>query len=135
MRLDREIPKPDCQLRIGVSSQNFRTITGHAGKSRRFLIYGCDQAGNWVEIERLDLPKEMSMHEFRGDAHPLDNLDILITSGCGPGFCNRLRNRGVEVVATSETSPLDAIKTLIAGDPLPPAKPHDHAHDQEEGPE
>ena len=26
-------------MRIGVTSQNFRTITGHAGKTRRFLIY------------------------------------------------------------------------------------------------
>jgi hypothetical protein len=31
-------------MRIGVTSQNFRTITGHAGKTRRFLVYqatGC----------------------------------------------------------------------------------------------
>ena len=26
-------------MRIAVTSQNFKTITGHAGKSRRFLIY------------------------------------------------------------------------------------------------
>lgn len=132
MRLDKTTPVPDCSLRIGVTSQNFRTITGHAGKARRFLIYGCNETGDWVEIERLDLPKEMSMHEFRGNEHPIDRLDILITGGCGAGFFNRLRNRGVEVVATSETSPLTAIKTLIAGDPLPPCEPHDddqHHHD------
>jgi len=26
-------------MRIGVTSQNFRTITGHAGKTRRFLVF------------------------------------------------------------------------------------------------
>jgi hypothetical protein len=26
-------------MRIAVISQNFKTITGHAGKSRRFLIF------------------------------------------------------------------------------------------------
>ena len=46
-------------MKIGVGSQNFRTITGHAGKTRRFLIYEAGQAGI-REIERLDLPKEMS---------------------------------------------------------------------------
>ena len=26
-------------MRIAVASQNFRTVTGHAGKSRRFLVF------------------------------------------------------------------------------------------------
>lgn len=129
MRLDKTKGRRDCSLRIGVTSQNFRTITGHAGMTRRFLVYGCNGDGEWVEVERLDLPKEMSMHEFRGDEHPVDKLDILITANCGAGFINRLRNRGVEVVATSETSPLTAIKALIAGEPLPPAEPHEHDDD------
>lgn len=133
MRLDRADALPDCRLRIGVTSQNFRTITGHAGKARRFLVFGCNEAGEWEEIERLDLPKEMCMHEFRGDEHPVDKLDILITGGCGAGFFTRLRNRGVEVVATSETSPLTAIKALIAGEPLPPCEPHEH--DDHHGPD
>ena len=53
-------------MKIGITSQNFRTITGHAGKTRRFLIYADDGSGKAVEIDRLDLPKEMSMHAFRG---------------------------------------------------------------------
>jgi hypothetical protein len=54
-------------MRIGVTSQNFRTITGHAGKTRRFLIFEQDATGAMREAQRLDLPLEMSLHEFRGD--------------------------------------------------------------------
>jgi hypothetical protein len=75
-------------MKIAVTSQNFRTITGHAGKTRRFLVYEAE--GSEVrEIQRLDLPKEQSFHELPGDAaHPIDGVDVLIprpavtTSSC-----------------------------------------------------
>jgi len=112
-------------MKIGVTSQNFRTITGHAGKARRFLVY--ESQGTEVrEVERLDLPKEMSMHEFRGDAHPLDILDVLVTQGCGQGFMRRMAAKGVRVVATSETEPLTAVTSVVVGADLPPPLPHDH---------
>ncbi len=38
-------------MRIGVTSQNFRTITGHAGKTRRFLIFEQDATGALHEAE------------------------------------------------------------------------------------
>jgi predicted Fe-Mo cluster-binding NifX family protein len=112
--------------RCAVTSQNFRSITGHAGKSRRFLIYAQSTDEQWIEIDRLDLPKEMSMHEFRGNEHPLDNLDVIITGSCGAGFVRRMQSRGVEVFATSETDPLKAVMTLVEGKPLPPPLPHSH---------
>jgi len=113
-------------MKIGVTSQNFKTITGHAGKTRRFLIYSQDERGNIIEIERLDLPKAMSMHEFRGDRHPIDEFDILITAGCGDGFSRRMASRGVKVVTTSEVDPKVAVSLLLAGVSLPPAQPHEH---------
>ncbi len=113
-------------MKIGVTSQNFRTITGHAGKTRRFLVYEADERGNPVEVERLDLPREMSMHEFRGDDHPIFALDVLITGGCGEGFVRRLAQHGVQVVTTAETDPLAAAGKVLAGENLPPAKPHAH---------
>ncbi len=39
------------------------------------------------------------MHEFRGDDHPLEALDVLINAGCGRGFIQRMAARGVQVVA------------------------------------
>jgi hypothetical protein len=61
-------------MRIAVTSQNFKTITGHAGKTRRFLVYETVGVESPVEIERLDLPQEMSIHEYQGEDHPLFQL-------------------------------------------------------------
>ncbi len=114
-------------MKIGVSSQNFRTITGHAGKGRRFFVYSVDKDGNFAETDRLDFPKEMAMHNMNpNDPHPLDQLDVLVTGSCGAGFYHKLAARNVQVIATSETDPVTAVKTLLEGKPLPPAEPHDH---------
>ncbi|MCB1850804.1 MAG: nitrogen fixation protein [Gammaproteobacteria bacterium] len=113
-------------MKIGVTSQNLRTITGHAGKTRRFLVFSQDGEGNAVEIDRLDLPKELSMHEFRGSSHPIDEVDVLITGGCGDGFRARMANRGIRVVTTSESNPTVAVNAVLAGLPLPEALPHTH---------
>ena len=112
-------------MKIGVTSQNFRTITGHAGKPRRFLVYESQEA-EIRELERLDLPKEMAMHEFRGDCHPLDALDVLVTGSCGDGFMRRMAVKGIRVVVTGETDPLKAATGVVAGDELPPPAPHEH---------
>ena len=113
-------------MKIGVTSQNFKTITGHAGKTRRFLVFTQDGEGKAVEIDRLDLPKALSMHEFRGDVHPIDDLEVLITGGCGDGFSQRMAGRGIRVVTTSETNPKKAVTAVFAGLTLPEAAPHAH---------
>ena len=115
-------------MKIGVTSQNFRTITGHAGKSRRFLIFGQDEAGKPVELERLDLPKEMSLHDYHGEDHPIFRVDFLITGGSGRGFIQRLAAQGVQVITTSETDPYRAVDSVFSGETLPPAEPHEHQH-------
>ena len=118
-------------MRIAVTSQNFKNITGHAGKSRRFIVYEANGAGTPVEVERLDLPKEMSVHEYHGDDHPLFRLGLaaLITQGAGQGFTQRMGRHGIAVHATSETDPLRAVAQVAAGLPLAAALPHDHDHD------
>ncbi len=116
-------------MKIAVTSQNFRTITQHAGKSRRFLIFETDPAtGAAREIARLDLPREMSMHEFRGENHPLYEMDCLITGSGGQGFIQRMESAGVKVVITGEQDPLTAANAVIDGKPLSPPEPHDHGH-------
>lgn len=113
-------------MNIAITSQNFRTITGHAGKSRRFLVYSRTGDGQWQESERLDLPKEMSMQEFKGGIHPIDGIDVLITESCGNGFIRKMSARGIIVLKTSETNPETAINAYTTGQPLPPASPHEH---------
>lgn len=115
-------------MKIGITSQNFRTITGHAGKARRFLIIGQDEAGKPIELERLDLPKEMALHEYHGDNHPIFAVDVLISGSCGQGFIQRMTSNGVQVIATSEPDPYHAAHALFSGEPLPPPAPHEHGH-------
>jgi predicted Fe-Mo cluster-binding NifX family protein len=116
-------------MKIAVTSQNFRSITQHAGKTRRFLIFEQDPtSGEVKELARLDLPKEMSMHEFHGANHPIFEMDYLITGSGGQGFVQRMASAGVTVLITGEQDPLTAVTAVIEGKPLPPPAPHDHAN-------
>jgi predicted Fe-Mo cluster-binding NifX family protein len=115
--------------KIAVSSQNFRTITGHAGKARRFIIYEVKGPGEVEEVERLDLPKTMSMHNtLESSPHPLDEMDALITAEAGEGFLRKMARRGVEVHRTSASDPLLAAMSLAAGEDLPPLELDASAH-------
>lgn len=118
-------------IKIAVTSQNFRTITQHAGKTRRFLIFEQDpETGQVQEIARLDLPKTLSMHEFRGADHPLFEMDYLITGSSGQAFIRRLADAGVAVIITGEQDPFVAVTALLEGKPLASPMPHDQARHQ-----
>jgi predicted Fe-Mo cluster-binding NifX family protein len=115
-------------MRIAVTSQNFKTISGHAGKTRRFIVYESDGTAPPVEVERLDLPKGLSLHDYHGDDHPLFalGLDALVTQGAGDGFRGRLARRGIQVHATSESDPLMAVQAVAVGRLLPPPVEEHH---------
>lgn len=121
-------------MRIAVTSQNFRTVTGHAGKSRRFLVFEAGSGSTPQEVDRLDLPKEMSFHEFHGDgAHPVDGVNAVITASCGAGFARRLAGRGIRVAVTQVEDPLAAVQAYAEGSLLPVdpermAGHHEHDH-------
>lgn len=113
-------------MHIAVSSQNFRSVTGHAGHARRFLVFKVDGADSINLVDRLDLPKELAIHGFDDrQPHPLYDVDVLITGGAGEGFKRRLAMRGVRVVATGETDPETAVKDFLAGAVKAP-EAHDH---------
>ncbi len=102
-------------MRIAVTSQNFRTVTGHAGRARRFLIYDAEPGAEPIEIARLDLPKELAMHEFHGaEPHPLDGVDVVLSQGFGDGFARRLAMRDILVFATGQIDPAEAVTAYLA---------------------
>jgi predicted Fe-Mo cluster-binding NifX family protein len=104
-------------MRIAVTSQNFHTVTGHAGQARRFMVYESYGTGPALEMFRLDLEEAMSFHNLDPLAkHPLDTVDVLITAGAGPGLVRRLAARHVLVVATNETEPQRAVEAFLMGD-------------------
>jgi len=111
-------------MKIAVASQNYRTVTSHAGKTRRFLVFEVDGSGPPREIDRLDLARDMTLHAFHGPGpHPLYAMDAVIAGSAGPGVVRRLHARGVGVAATTETDPLRAVQGWRDGT-LPPAPPH-----------
>lgn len=122
---------------IAVTSQNFRTVTAHAGKARRFLVYDVQPGAQPVEIDRIDLPKEMSFHAFHEDApHPVQTAGVerLVTGGCGEGFRGRMARLGIGLVVSEETDPLEAVRkafttTLPALDTLAGTAGQHHHHD------
>jgi predicted Fe-Mo cluster-binding NifX family protein len=115
-------------MRVAVSSQNFRTITSHAGKSRRFMLFDIAADGTITERQRLELPKGMSLHDTQGPDHPLfeQGLTHLLTGGAGERFIERLAAHRIAVIQTSATEIAPALQALAAGEALPPAAPHEH---------
>jgi len=115
---------------IAVTSQNLKTVTGHAGKARRFVVFDASLPSDPEEVRRLDLPREMAMHEFAGGAHPLDEVDVIITASAGEGFVRKLSQRGVKVVVTGEPDMLQAVRNFLCGRAVPP-KFTESAHQHE----
>ncbi|QTR51263.1 NifB/NifX family molybdenum-iron cluster-binding protein [Candidatus Thiothrix anitrata] len=101
-------------MKIGVTSQNLRTVTGHASKARSFLLYEWSAEQAVQPLDSLELSMEMSIHAWdkRGD-HPLLALDYLITGPCGKSFINQMKQYGVRVKTTDETDPLLAVQQLV----------------------
>lgn len=118
-------------MKIAISSQNRKTITGHAGKCRRFWIYDVEDqrvvAKNMIELEL-----EQTFHEGHGHGpHPLDGVDTLISTSMGTGMYARLQAKGIAGVVTNETDPDTAVAAYLEGRlevvPLE-AQVHDHHH-------
>jgi predicted Fe-Mo cluster-binding NifX family protein len=112
-------------MRIAVTSQNFKSVSGHAGKSRRFIVFNVSTPCDSPEVVWLDLPLEMSFHEFAGGAHPLDDMDVILTSSAGQGFVSKLAQRGVKVITCGESDPRTAVRDYLTGS-LQAANPHAH---------
>lgn len=115
-------------MRIAVSSQNRKTITGHAGKCRRFWIYevqDCEVKNRLM----LELAMEQTFHESHGAGpHPLEGVNVLISASMGDGMHARLKRMGITGVTTGEANPDQAVAAWLNGTlkELPPGAPHHH---------
>jgi predicted Fe-Mo cluster-binding NifX family protein len=111
-------------MKIAVASQDFETVSQHAGKTSRFILFDAVPGGVPLETGKLDLPEEMTMHAFAGGKHPLDSVDVLIAASAGPGFIAKMEERGVKVVTTTQSEPQKAAAAYAAGT-LSPADPEE----------
>ncbi|MGE5517859.1 MAG: NifB/NifX family molybdenum-iron cluster-binding protein [Bacteroidota bacterium] len=113
-------------MKFAISSQNWLTITSHPGKTGRFRIFEAEAGVPPRELDRLELPAELTLHNVHGDdPHPLYDVDVVISGSAGTNFIERLERHGVRVATTSEKDPLAAIKGFLDGTLLS-AAPHDH---------
>lgn len=114
-------------MKIAVTSQNKREITGHAGKCRKFWIYEVTK-DKINKKTLLELPKEQSFHESSAQTpHPLDDIQVLIVGGMGSGLVRRLSMKDIESIVTSEKEPDKAIAAYLNGS-LKRLMPHSHSH-------
>lgn len=102
-------------MKFAVTSQDYLTITAHAGKTTRFLLFEADANGKPVETGRLDLDDEQTIHSFRGGRHPLDGVDVLIARSAGQCFVDRMKERGVVTVVAPGLLPRDAVAAYLSG--------------------
>ena len=102
-------------MKFAVTSQDYVTITGHAGKTTRFLVFEAEPGAEPAEIARLDLSDEQTVHNFKGGEHPLDGVQILIAGSAGQCFVDRMRERGIVTVAAPGLEPRMAVAAYLAG--------------------
>ncbi|MEJ2623719.1 MAG: nitrogen fixation protein [Pseudolabrys sp.] len=106
---------------IAVASQNFRTVTPHAGRTRRFVLFEAVAGKEPTEIGRLDLPKNMAFHEFAGEGpHPLERADVVLAGSAGPGFARKMAARGIVASVTTLADPVEAVRRFLAEGPVSP---------------
>ncbi len=120
-------------MKIAVASQNRRTITEHAGKCRKFWVYHIEQS-QIVGRTLLELPIEQSFHESSPhEPHPLDEVQVLLAGSMGPGLNQRLAEKGITALVTSETDPDQAVTAYLQGTLVIQASSCDHGsqHDHD----
>ncbi|MDG4574539.1 MAG: hypothetical protein P9C36_01460 [Defluviicoccus sp.] len=108
-------------LKIIVSSQDGRTVSGHAGQTKQWLVFETDKSGTPSLAERIALTPAQVFHRFQGPGpHPLDGAHVLITRFAGEGFVAKMGKRGVKVRQTREADAVKAVADFLAGRLAPP---------------
>ncbi len=102
------------KMLIAITSQNHKTVTKHASKTRRFLVFQVGENQSLHSLDPIDLPKEQSLHEIdRKAPHPIYLMDALITGSCGSNFIERLAAHDVDVYQTETEDPQEAIHEYL----------------------
>ena len=110
-------------MKIAIATKNFCEVSGHAGQSRQWLLYDLSEHRSQQLLpapRHIELAENEVMHVFTDhQAHPLDGVDIAIVASAGDGFIRHMRQRGTQVLLTSEKDPATAITRILAGEALP----------------
>lgn len=108
-------------MKIAVGTKRFTTIAGHAGRTRDWLVFATTDTGTFSEPQPIVLEKAQLIHHFGSHgqgAHPLDGAAVVISGSAGEGFIRHMHQRGARVVLTGESDPREAVRKILAGEPL-----------------
>jgi len=111
-------------MKIAVASSDFKSVSGHAGRAKNWLIFTVDENAQVSLPERIELPGDQVIHyvEEKGQPHPLDGIDVVITLSAGDGFVKHMEKRGAKVAMTAEKDAAKAVHDFLAetlSDPKP----------------
>jgi len=107
-------------MKIAATFQNGRTISGHAGKVNKFVVFTIENK-EIVERVELNLDKDQAFHNILHDGvqpvpeHPLLHISALMGHNMAAGFFNKMRMNNIEAINVVELDPDLAIKQLLEG--------------------
>ena len=119
-------------MKIAITSQNQRTVSGHAGKTTRFVVFEVEDK-KVVNKSKLELEVSNVLHEhFHGNpapgyVHPVLEMDIVITGSMGPGFPVKMQANGIEAIMTDEKD-IDVVIEKYLDGSLVKLRPDTHHH-------
>ncbi len=118
--------------KIAVCSQNRRGVTGYAARCRNFMMFVVQtERKRIISREPYSLYKEETFFMTEDDkAHPLDEVDVLISGGMGSGLQQSLAKREITGLVTNEIDPTKAVKLYLKG--LLPLVEIEDFHDSDE---
>ena len=119
-------------MKIAITCQNKKDVSGHAGKCTRFYIFDIKDNKEIVSKEFFELDPEMMLHNhFHGPTpeahHPLFDMDVIITGDMGAGFPVKMQSKGIQAIMTDVKDIDEVIEKAIAGT-LPMLQPSANHH-------
>ena len=104
-------------MRIAVSTTDGKTICGHLGKCKSFIVYNAEGA-EVLEKNLLDIGGLCPGHGADHGAHnvsPFAGCHAVITQGMGQGMMDGLKQANVLPVITDLSDPDVAVAKFLAG--------------------
>lgn len=107
------------KIAIAVDPQA-RTVSGHAGKARLWLIHDCQPGAPLPPGDLVVLTEQQLPHHFKDDGpHPLHGVEVIVAASAGDGFVRHMGSWGAQVLLTGESDPQLALAHILAGEALP----------------
>lgn len=119
-------------MKIALSMQNGRDLSGHAGRCTRFALFTIENK-EILSKEMIAFGEEATFHSiFHNNSlpfseHPLHDVDVIISTSMGPGFVQKMRMHGIDALQTSVKETEAVIENYLNGSLiLSEVKAHHH---------